>query len=128
LAISFSFKKAGNEGLKTTGIEVSGIVFLQQTGPGNFTSLNDQDAVNNVVFIRFVTLEKEWITGPIKQNFKVFYPGQYKDGERVKVFYDKTNPHNFYVTTKQSDLFVKLSIVIVGLIFIVVGMYKYLAE
>lgn len=121
-------KKATKVELKKTGIQVEGIVYKQDYQPNNYITSINEPLINNKIFIRFLTLKQEWITAPIDQEFATYYFEQYKDGERVCVYYDKTNPSNFYISTKQSELGGRLFIACFGLLFILIGLYKYLAD
>ena len=103
--------------LKQTGIPVDGIIVERDIG-------NSYYLVKDKITIRFVTLNQEWITALIDQDFQVSYTGQYKEGETVKVYYDKDNPSNFYVDTKQSELKGKLIAAVVGLAFVLCGLYE----
>ncbi len=53
----------------------------------------------------------------------MFYYRQYKVGDKVKVYYDKNNPSNFYVETKQSEMIGRLMFAAIGLGFFLVGLY-----
>ncbi len=123
IALSLSvFWESSKSKLKQTGIPVDGTVLEQ----GFDNSFNSSSFTKDKIAIRFVTQTGEWITGVIKQDFQVFYNRQYKNGDTVKVFYDKANPSNFYVDTKQSELTGRLVFGLVGLIFILFGLYKLL--
>jgi len=123
-----AFARSINSDLKQTGILVEGIIFEQDNGSITFSfgdTTNNSSSVNDKVSVRFVTLEKqEWITAPIDQGFQFFYSGQYKNGERVNVYYDKNNPYNFYIDTKQSELIGKILFAIIGIIFLIIGLYR----
>ena len=62
-----------------------------------------------------------------KQGFQFFYTGQYKDGEKVKVFYNKEDPYHFYVDSKQSEMFGRIIGAVIGLVIIIIGLYQLLA-
>ena len=79
--------------------------------------------VNDKVIIRFVTRKQEWITGPIDQDFKIFFTGQYKDGDTVKVYYNPTLPSEFYVDTKQSELVTRIIGGLTGTCLTIIGLY-----
>jgi hypothetical protein len=116
------FKKTRNANLKASGEKVEGIVFelgrtIRSVGGGT---------VMNKVTIRFVTKEKEWITADIKQDFANFYSNQYKEGEPVVIFYDKQNPQNFYVDTKQNETKARIFVFLIGFVFLGVGIYQVL--
>ena len=114
-----AFVESTKSKLKQTGIRVDGIVFEQGFDNSSFTK--------DKVTIRFVTQTGEWITGIIKQDFQVFYTGQYKNGDTVTVYYDKDNPSDFYVDTKQSELKGRLVFSLVGLVLLLIGLYKLFA-
>jgi hypothetical protein len=109
--------------LKQTGILVKGIVFEQGVDK-NYNHSFDNSSVKDKIVIRFVTQNQESITGIIKQYFAIFYTRQYKTGETVEVYYDKDNPSNFYVDSKQSDFLGRLIGSLAGLIFVLFALYK----
>jgi hypothetical protein len=109
--------------LKQTGILVKGIVFEQGVDK-NYNHSFDNSSVKDKIVIRFVTQNQESITGIIKQDFAIFYTRQYKTGETVEVYYDKDNPSNFYVASKQSDFLGRLIGSLAGLIFVLFALYK----
>ena len=76
------------------------------------------------VTVRFVTKNKEWITGNLKQEFAIFFTGQYKIGESVEVYYDPKNPSDFFVDTKQSGKTGRLLLAAIGVIFFLIGVYQ----
>lgn len=119
------FYKSEKAKLKQTGLVADGIVYEQENGI-NISVLpnNSYQSANKKTTIRFVTQKEEWITGMIQQDFQMFYTGQYKNGDAVKVYYDPNNPSNFYVDTKQSEGTARFFMAITGLIFIIIGLYK----
>ena len=124
IAIAIFFKSSKSI-LKETGIEVEGIIFKQERNTNFSTQIDDSSSsINNRITVRFVTKKQEWITEVIKQDFQLFYTGQYKDGNTIKIFYDESNPSNFFVDTKQSEFIVRIMFSIVGLVFISIGLYK----
>jgi hypothetical protein len=121
------FYKSEKLKLKETGIHVEGIVFKQEVS----NSFNDSfsDNYNNQkdkVTVRFVTKKGEWITGLIQQDFQIFYTGQYKDGEKIQVYYDEKNSSHFYVDSKQSDTIGRAIIALAGIAVIIYGIYDIL--
>jgi len=106
--------------LKENGIPADGIVFEQ--GMSGDSDIN----VNNKITIRFLTKKQEWITGPIDQDFQLFYTGQYKNGDHVKVFYNPSKPSEFYVDTKQSELLTRIIGGSIGVCLVAVGLYQIL--
>ena len=124
IAIAIFFKSSKSS-LKETGIEVEGIIFKQERNTNFSIQIDDSSSsINNRITVRFVTKKQEWITEVIKQDFQLFYTGQYKDGNTIKIFYDESNPSNFFVDTKQSEFIVRIMFSIVGLVFISIGLYK----
>lgn len=119
------FWQSTNSKLKKTGILVDGIVFEQ----GYYNSFgrstdNSSTFIKDKITVRFVTQTGEWITGVIKQDFAIFFNGQYKNGDTIKVHYNKDNPSDFYVDTKQSEFMSRLLICLVGLTFLLIGLYR----
>ena len=126
IALIFSvFWTTTNSKLKQTGISVDGIVFKQGFDDRfNQSFDNSSSYAKDKITIRFVTQTGEWITGVLRQDFGLFYTGQYKDGDTVKVYYEKSNPSDFYVDTKQSEFAGRLIVALVGLVFLIIGLYK----
>lgn len=125
LAIAM-FWESQNSKLKQTGICVEGIVFEQDVESSFRLSFSEPDhyrSIKDKVTIRFVTKKQEWITAPIKQDFSVFYTGQYKDGDKVVVYYEEKNPSNFYVDSKQSETIVRIIAALLGLMLTIAGLY-----
>jgi hypothetical protein len=110
-------KKASKSHLKQSGLKAEGIVFALE---GNGDNVKDK------VTVRFVTEDKEWITGDINQEFASFFTGQYKKGQSVDVYYDPKNPSHFFVDTKQSETISRVVFAVVGLGFSLIGLYQLL--
>jgi len=125
LLIVSLFRNSSKSRLKETGIPVEGIVFEQGFEETiNVSSDFSSPPVKDKITIRFVTLSGEWITEAINQDFSFFYTGQYKNGEPVKVYYEKDNPKNFFVDTKQSELTVRILGSVTGIGFSLYGLYE----
>ena len=128
-AILFSLlKKTKLSALKNSGEKVEGVVYELGQAPGYNT--NYDLPINNVkdkVTIRFLTKEKKWITGDIKQPFALMFTGQYTAGQKVDVYYDREDPSKFFVETKQSENLARIFVAGVGLIFCSVGLYMLYA-
>ena len=86
--------------LKDTGEKVEGIVYDLGRYPYRFSDFENSVSVKDKVTIRFLTKKDEWITSDLKQPFTLFFTGQYKQGDKVEVYYDPINPTNFYVDNK----------------------------
>jgi hypothetical protein len=122
LLILSAFGKSAKSKLKQTGIPVEGIVFEQDYDDSSNRSVDNSSSFEkDKITIRFVTETGEWITGVLKQDFRIFYTGQYKNGDTIKVYYNKDNPSDFYVDTKQSGFAGRLVMGFVGLIFLLIG-------
>lgn len=108
--------------LKNTGIKAEGIIFrIDGSQNRSTTSLG---IYNSEVQVRFVTKSMEWITAPLRQEFHVSFSGQYKQGDKVDVYYNPSSPNEFFVDSKQNPLFGKLIFIVVGLVLIVIGLWK----
>ena len=94
-------------GLKQTGILVEGNIFLED---GNKTPI-----------VRFVTLDKEWITAALDQPFAISYTRQYFNEQPVNVYYSKDDAKKFYVDTKQSELIGRIVAIVAGVLLCVYG-------
>ena len=122
LVLPFLQLSDNKRSLKSSGVHAEGIIFRidgRQGGhPTNFGMHNAN------VQVRFVTKSMEWITGPIHQDFQLSFLGQYKDGDKVDIYYNSSKPNDFFVDSKQNPLFGKLILMIVGLVLIVIGLWK----
>ena len=119
------FRKSNRRALKDTGVLAEGIILEQSSESRTIDDI--KTSVNDQIIVRFVTAEGEWITGAMDQGFQFFYTGQYKDGEKVKVFYNKEDPYHFYVDSKQSEMFGRIIGAVIGLVIIIIGLYQLLA-
>jgi hypothetical protein len=119
------FTSSTSKKLKESGTTVDGIIFSlgasNRVGSDNY-STNVKDRIT----VRFLTTDNVWITEQLKANFLVAYIGQYKEGETVKIIYDPQNPSNFVITTKQSEKIGRVVVALGGIVFLVVGILKYL--
>lgn len=117
-----------NSKLKQTGIRVEGVVFEQgfeNNSQWSFNAADHDSLVKDRITIRFLTEKQEWITGPVKQDFRIFYKGQYRNGDKVTVYYNRNNPTDFYVNTKQSETTGRLVFGLAGVAFILRGLYQF---
>ena len=121
-------KKASSSDLKQSGLKTEGIVYALEHQANNNRSIHNSLNIKDKVIVRFVTANKEWITGHIKQEFALFFTGQYKEGQSVDVYYDPKNPANFFVDTKQSESASRILFTVVGLVFCLVGLYQLLSS
>ena len=122
LVLPFLQLSDNKRSLKNSGVHAEGIIFRidgKQGGqPTNFGVLNAE------VQVRFVTKSMEWITGTLRQDFQVSFSGQYKQGDKVDVYYNPTSPSEFFVDSNKNPLFGKLTLMVVGLVLIVIGLWK----
>lgn len=127
ILIAFAvLRESKNSELKQNGICTEGIIY-EQGYENNRRVLPEEysySSVKDEITVRFLTEKQEWITGIIKQDFRMFYKGQYKDGESVVIYYDRENPGNFYVDSKQSETIVRLVFGIAGIVFAFTGLYQ----
>jgi len=114
---------SGNKLLKQKGIHVDGIIYSVDGG----STVNVSNVKDKIV-VRFLTEKQVWITGPLRGGFLIFYSGQYKLGEQVKVVYDPENPANFILETEQPELLGRVVFLVVGIILGTVGVYQYLSS
>lgn len=114
------------EKLKKTGLKAEGIIFDLDYDANPITSFNDTN-IKDEVTVRFVTKEKEWITGKIKQPFVVYFTNQYKPGGKVIVYYNPDNPSEFFLDSKQSEFIGRLLFLVSGILTLALGLYFYLA-
>ena len=121
-------KKATSSDLKQSGLKTEGIVYALERQANKSLSIHDSSSIKDKVIVRFVTTNKEWITGHIKQEFALFFTGQYKEGQSVDVYYDPKNPSDFFVDTKQSESVSRVLFAVVGLVFCLVGLYQLLSS
>jgi len=125
LIIISIFTSSSNKKFKESGITVDGIIFSLEENSNRRSSDNYSINVKDKITVRFLTVDNAWITEQFKTNFLIAYTGQYKEGESVKVTYDPQNPSNFIIASKQSEKIARLSIALIGLIFLVIGLFKY---
>lgn len=124
LTIAFFYKNQ-LEKLKKTGILVEGIVLEQQLSNSQmYDPENPSLGKYDNAVVRFVTKGGEWVTGPIKQDWQISFSGQYKEGQKVEIYYDEQNPSNFYVNTGQSPIQARLLFAFVGAGLLLFGIYK----
>jgi hypothetical protein len=99
--------------IKKYGVEADGIVFSADRSSANYNFGNP--------VIRFVAQDEEWITA----SSKVGVPWPYRNGEKVKVFYLPDEPTEFIIYSKKNGK-ILLVMLIVGFIFLLVGVFKLL--
>ncbi len=112
--------------LLKSGIRTQGIIFDQSAATERGLSTNT--LLNTDTIVRFTTEEKTWVTGAISQDFATFFTGQYRVGQKVEVFYDPLDPSRFYVKTRQSSFAGRVLMFVVGVVFLLLGLYQYPSE
>lgn len=119
------FKKTGE--LKEKGINAEGIVFRMEGGesPFGFTTDDDQFSTDNASYpaIRFLTADQVWITG--KPSSPVH--NLYKEGQTVKVVYNKENPAEFIIASKLNAI-TALVLQVTGGILILAGIIIFIVK
>ena len=116
------FKKQTSESWLPKAEKAEGIIF-EISSDGR----NDNNS-ENIVVVRFVTKELEWITAQYKSEFGLFYTGQYTVGEEVQVLYNPDAPQQFKLLTRQSESTVRMVLVLTGFIFLIIGAYKLMVK
>ncbi|MFT3749511.1 MAG: DUF3592 domain-containing protein [Agriterribacter sp.] len=126
--ISFSILwESKKSKLRQTGIHAKGIVLEQQfENKFRWSDSDNYQPEKNKITIRFLTENKDWITGTITQGFQLFYKGQYKDGAKIDVYYDRNNPSNFYADSKQTETTGRLVFGAIGVLLTLAGLYRLL--
>ena len=113
------FQTKENEEWLSQAKTAEGIIFSQHSdGRGD-------DTLNNIITVRFVTEELEWITATVKQQMAIYYTGQYKEGEKVQLMYNPQNPQQFKLLTKQNPVLAKTVFIIIGLLLMAIALLKY---
>jgi Protein of unknown function (DUF3592) len=128
VAVVFALRKSTkNEHLKKNGLKTEGIIF--QVDIQNASSADSElNSTEQNVLVRFTTNADEWITEPISQDHAISFAGQYKQGDKLIIYYNPTNPKEFYVDSKQSEFIGRLVPAILGLIIIGIGLFKLLVN
>ena len=121
-------KPSKQSNLKSSGEKAEGVVYQLGHTPDYTPDYNMATNVKDKVTIRFVTKKDEWITANIDQPFAIFYTGQYKGAKKVDVYYDRDNPSNFFVDTKQSEKLGRIIVALIGLVFCSVGLYMFYTQ
>lgn len=119
------FKKTGE--LKEKGANAEGIVFRMEGGESRLeiTTGGDQFSDFNASYpvIRFLTADQVWITG--KPSSPVH--NLYKEGQTVKVVYNKENPAEFIIASKFNAL-IALALQVTGGILILAGIIIFIIK
>jgi hypothetical protein len=122
------FKKSDKANLKQTGQKAEGIIYALGQNDNSTSTFTKNSNIKDKVTIRFLTLDKQWITGDLKQEFAAFFSNQYKEGDAVEVYYDSKQPSHFFVDTKQSERTSRIIFAGVGIVFSSIGFYQLLAH
>ena len=122
------FKKSDKSNLKNTGQKAEGIIYALEQNSNSYNSYTQNYNIKDKVTIRFLTLDKQWITGDLKQDFALFFTRQYKEGDTVDVFYDPKEPSNFFVETRQSEKTSRIILVAIGIVLGSVGLYQLISH
>jgi hypothetical protein len=97
--------------VKSTGVKVEGLVFALEeiTGP------NDYRRRYYIPIIRFITLEKEWVTEKYSLGLgykSMTISSSYKEGDKVTVIYDPKNITTFIIDDFTSKVIGPVSTII----------------
>src|SRR5829696_6554147 len=75
------FKKSDKANLKETGQKTKGVIYALGQNANNTSLFTQNSTIKDKVTIRFLTLDKQWITGDLKQGFAAFFTKQYTEGD-----------------------------------------------
>jgi hypothetical protein len=120
------FKKSGKANLKDTGEKAEGIIYALGQDSNDHSSFAQNSNIKDKVTIRFLTADKRWVTGDLKQEFAAFFTRQYKEAETVNVYYDPKEPSNFFVDSKQSEKPARIIFAAIGVVLVSLGLYELL--
>lgn len=119
LCLPFIISKKSDR-LKSTGIQVEGIIF--ETEPIHF-SFGENDH-NHHATVRFVTENNEWITTQLtSKQLPVFITSQFKEGTKVRVYYNPKDPNDFIIESPVSKSLINTIFIVAGFGLILVGLY-----
>jgi hypothetical protein len=118
------FKKSDKANLKGTGQKAEGIIYALGQSSNSTRSFTRNSNIKDKVTIRFLTSDRQWITGDLKQEFAAFFTNQYKEGDAVEVYYDPKQPSHFFVETKQSERTARIIFAYVGIVLFATGLYQ----
>jgi hypothetical protein len=119
------FSKSSDKRLAATGEYCEGIIFKLDYKEG--INFNRSDSLTkDKITVRFVTKKQEWITEDLNTDFMITWTGQFKEGQKVQVIYDPSNPSDFTISNSQAPRMVKGAFILAGLIFVAIGVYKFL--
>ena len=103
-----NFTKVLKNGTRTEGI----ICDFKTTG-------SDTSSLIKYPIVRFITTNQEWETHPYKISF---LPGQYKNGEKVTIFYNPESPKEFVI--KSSNSYISpIILFLTGLVILVLSFF-----
>ena len=97
------------------------IIDLSVRTPRPFKIKPYSEPAYSQVTIEFVTNNDQIIQSDIDTNLTIFYTGQYKKGDKVKLLYNPEKPTEFVVNTSQSTTMARLLFVFVGLFLLLTG-------
>lgn len=125
IAVAFLYDPPVNV-LTKTGILTEGVVFSKEYD-GHIerpTVYPLEYTVYSKLTIRFTTKDQEWITADRSPEFSNHYSGQFKEGDRVQLYYEEQNPRNFYVVAKQSITLKRILGALIGVGLLTVGIFR----
>jgi hypothetical protein len=125
IAVAILYKPK-NDDLRKTGIEADGIIYTETydttfKNPYSF----GQMLIQKNIFVRFLTKENKWVTGKCNTGIFYFNLKPFKQGEHVKVFYDKSDSSNFLVATNQSAVLGRIDFDVFAVFFTAYWLYRF---
>jgi uncharacterized protein DUF3592 len=87
----------------------------------DYKNPNDPESqAKDKITVRFTTKNQELITTDLNTNFILFF-GLLKEGEKVPVIYNPENPEQFNLEKLPTDILIKATCILIGLICVVFG-------
>jgi Protein of unknown function (DUF3592) len=118
-----SYKK-----LNQSGLSAEGIIYKLELDNSSTGSTGYSGKLKDKITVRFLTSDNVWVTGEAKSQFLISFTGQYKEGAPVKIKYNPDQPEEFILVTRQSEITGRLMIIVVGILFITVGLYQWFRQ
>ena len=114
--------------LKETGLPAEGVVVRmeRESGGMSFTltgSSSDGGSNGKYPVVRFLTTDKEWITARSSHAVHSLY----KEGEMVKVYYDKQDPAEFMIESRLNKI-IYPAFQAVGIVLMLAGVIVFITK
>jgi len=120
------FAKTAHKKLSQSGLSAEGIIYKLELDNGSSRANGFSGKLKDKITVRFLTRENVWVTGEAKSQFLIFFTGQYKEGDLVRVKYNPDQPAEFILESRQSETAGRVIGVVAGLILVVSGIYQWI--